>query len=665
MKLSIYGGNLPVKKRQWIISGGLSLVLIFSVLTFFVQKQNSQHSNIVKNHEASRSPASQGPDDPGSLLAVSMNSTVGVLLDEIPTAMRDRVAQSLIAKPTSFWKARANRQVLLTTYRLIFRQAYYAGQGYNLRAALPLPPESVRSITLTSTPRRATVGNPGNIHDYVLVDYTMNGTLLTDFNSPGVSEPALSNINNQWTEQFTLPVDPELIFQRTRFACMDEAQFPPTSVDSEEADSFYDDSCKVENQLSDTGCHQSELPTMSCKNALETKIGKVNTGVHFEHLAWNQTLADQSRVGPLTNMNGSNLAPEAFEMHNPRVTYRYISPGDCAVAEGCVGGTGWRRLLQFATADRNTGTKPLNIGSVDYFITGTTTLNSQYNIFEFSACHHHYHFTHYGSFSFNNNQATTNKRGFCLQSTNRFSNNEYSPLHNPYANCSYQGIDVGWVDEYKAGLPCQWIDVTDVDTSHHSVTGPLTFVSNPDGFLCEGNPVLDSQGNPVFELTTFTTSAGAPVYRPKCNFYSSQSNPNLWLSDNTDSFNVTIQGPGQGYVTSPCTRGQHGPLRNCGFQKSASTLNCTPGAQVTLSCSISGNSTPTQVVRVCESSAALHTGTACTYQDSLVTKAVDTQGTNVTFTCPVARNSQEQGGLYSIYTAALFDDDARANVTCH
>src|SRR5947208_3265168 len=66
--------------------------------------------------------------DPGALIGVGMDSTVGVLLDEVPAAMRDRVAQSLLAKPDDFWKQRAQTQVKLTTYRLVFRQFFYSGQ---------------------------------------------------------------------------------------------------------------------------------------------------------------------------------------------------------------------------------------------------------------------------------------------------------------------------------------------------------------------------------------------------------------------------------------------------------------------------------------------------------------------------------------------------------
>src|SRR5262249_11374940 len=137
---------------------------------------------------------------------------------------------------------------------------------------------------------------------------------------------------------------------------------------------------------------------------------------------------------------------EQFEIN--RVIYRYIEPTSCTLAERCVGAPGWRRLLQFTASDKNVGGLPLDIGAIDY--AHDNTVASQlidHNVYEYSTCHQHYHFTHYGTFSFGNNPATNAKRGFCLQSTNRFTNNEFGALTNPYADCSYQGVGPGWGDE--------------------------------------------------------------------------------------------------------------------------------------------------------------------------------------------------------------------------
>jgi hypothetical protein len=598
-----------------------------------------------------------GGGDPGALVRAQMSSTVGVLLDEIPSgATREALAATLLAKGNDFWMPRALRQIDLTTYRLVFRETYYQAQQGTKKMQLPLPPHDALHVTFNGPARRQTVDG----HDLVVIDYSMDGTLVTDVASPGVSEPKLALTGGTWAEPFTFPLDPELVFQRTRYACLDEAEFPPLSVDSEEVDSFYDDSCKVEKNLSQTGCHQTELPAQSCHDALVAKIGHFSTQVNFTRLAWDANAANASRLGTIVNPAGSNLTPESSEFHVNRIIYRYFPPTDCALVEQCVGAPGWRRLLQFATADRDTGSSAVNIGAVDYFNAngGATSALIQHNVFEYSSCHKHYHFRHYGEFSYNNDQSLTHKRGFCLQSTYRAANNESSPLWEPYGDCGYQGIASGWLDEYKAGLPCQWIDITTIDTSKKPVTGPLKFVSNPDGFLCEGTPVLDASGNPVFESTAFTTDTGAPVDRMKCNFF------NGWLDDNTDQYDVTIPAPGEGYITASCLHNETGPLRNCGFAQQNTVLSCGAGAPKSISCTIPAGA-GTQVVRVCDTSIALATGIPCTYQDSLGNSVVPAgAATTVTFNCPAGKDATEVGGHYAIYTGALNPGDATVAVTC-
>jgi hypothetical protein len=342
-----------------------------------------------------------------------------------------------------------------------------------------------------------------------------------------------------------------------------------------------------------------------------------------------------------------------------RVIYRYFNPSACELVEQCIGAPGWRRLLQFATADRNTGNHTLTIGAIDYELTGVggPTLNDVNHVFEYSSCHKHYHFTHYGTFSYGGDLATTTKRGFCLQSTDRFSNIEVSPLTNAFSGCEFQGVEMGWVDEYKAGLPCQWIDVTGVDTSKGPVTAPLSFVSNPDGFLCEGVPVLDANGNQVYEPTRFRTASGAVVNRPKCTFAPG------WDSNNTDSYNVTLQNPGQGYVTAPCTRGQLGPLKNCSFTAANPTVACPAGKPAKLNCRLPSGAAP-QVVRVCDYSAQLRTGIPCTQGDSLASSVVDGGNAAINYTCPAARDANEPGGMVSLYMAPVFDGDAAVAASC-
>ena len=345
----------------------------------------------------------------GALVSVKMNSQVGVLLDEIPESERDRATASLMSKPRDFWIQRAEDQIRLMTYRLVFRNGYYENES---KGALPLPPKEIWNIQFRGAPQRTTIAN----HDIVLTNYSFASTLLTDADSPGIAEPALKSIGSRWIEPFILPIDPELVFQRTGFACMNENQFPPHSVDAEEVDTFYDQEADIAGKLSIEDIHQAVMPDKSCVDALDGKIGKIKTNLIFERLPWSSSLAAKVRVGKITNPNGPDLIAEESDFKVNRVVYRHIAPDACAIVEGSVGGTGWRRLLQFGSSDRNFGAKALEIGDIDYFIKGNKSELSKRGIYKYSPCHHHYHFAHYGSLAFGS-EMTNHKMGFCLQST--------------------------------------------------------------------------------------------------------------------------------------------------------------------------------------------------------------------------------------------------------
>jgi hypothetical protein len=267
---------------------------------------------------------------------------------------------------------------------------------------------------------------------------------------------------------------------------------------------------------------------------------------------------------------------------------------------------------------------------------------------------------HYGTFSFGG-QGENAKRGFCLQSTNRFTNNEFGSLNNPYYDCSYQGVGPGWGDEYRAGLECQWLDVTGENTSSAPVTRSLSFHANPDGFLCEGNLDLDANGKLQFEATQFKTVSGAAVDRPKCNF-----TPN-WDANNVDEYDATVPVDGEGYVTQGCTHGQIGPKRNCELKKApvaSQVLSCTAGAAATVHCTGAAGSAP-QVVRVCDYSTALRTGIPCTFNEAIGNDVVNADAAlDIAITCPAARDASEPGGKVSVYAGPAFNDDQPSDVTC-
>ncbi len=133
--------------------------------------------------------------------------------------------------------------------------------------------------------------------------------------------------------------------------------------------------------------------------------------------------------------------------------YATFGPNSCAIVEGCIGAPGARTLLRF---DLRTP----NEGDGDLFMGDPTT---QTELFEYSPCHDHFHFTTYAEYRLLDaqNQVVANghKQAFCLIDIEQF-----DPNANPddVYDCGYQGIQAGWADVYHSQLPCQWVDVTGV-----------------------------------------------------------------------------------------------------------------------------------------------------------------------------------------------------------
>lgn len=594
-------------------------------------------------------------DRPGALIRLTMNSTVGVLLDEIPQESRGRVATTLLQNPDDYWQNLARQQVQLTYNRLHFRPFFYG----MLKGQLPLPPDSVWKIALSEDgPRRAMIGG----HDYVLIDYAFSSVLLSDAESPGQAEFLLGQEGGQWTEPFVLPGDPQLLLQRTGNACINESGFPPNSFDSENVSFYYDYTCTADS-AGPAGCHRSNLPSLSCLEALGARVGMVETGMEFERLPWDADLADEVRVAQVLSFGAPNLTVVGDELAVNRITYQYFPPNSCAAQEACINGDGWRRLLQFDAMVHNLGTEALNIGRV----IRSNPLNT---MFQYNSCHDHYHFANFGEFQLGTNNQPS-KQAFCVESTSRLSNNELSPLTHDFT-CSNQGIQAGWVDEYQAGLDCQWIDITDLEIDGEAMTMPLIFRFNQNGFLCEGQPVLNENGELMWEPTGERTAEGLPISRPQCEFVEG------WDSNNEGSHEMVIPAVGS-FVTAPCTQGQIGPLRNCGFilqplpplptptpttdEAAQTPLRCTPGQTVQLSCTIPADAQP-QTLRICETSAALGVGTACTFETSLVNRVIGPDGRDISFTCPFPRDANEPGGDYAFYVAPVFPEDGLAQVSC-
>ncbi|MFM2152439.1 MAG: hypothetical protein RL199_874, partial [Pseudomonadota bacterium] len=512
------------------------------------------------------------------------------------------------------------------------------------KGQLPLPPPAQWSIAIGQA-RRDTVDG----HDYVLVPYTLDTTLLAPVDEPAKADEGLATIGGVVNVDFHLPADPEHLLERTGFACMDEADFPPNSVDTENARQFFDDTCVA--GADPEGCHvTAPAPTVDCVPALKAAVGAIETAFRFERKAWDAARADAVRVGE-QKAGGAQLKALEEGVRDNRIVYRYFPSDSCAIAEGCVGGAGWRRLLQFTATVQNLGAEAAAIGEV-----GEGSPPVVNNMVSFSQCHGHKHFNHYGRFQFGNGDLQLGgKRAFCLESTSRYFNNEATPMTHPYS-CAYQGVAAGWGDDYIAGLDCQWVDVTPVDTSAPAgFTAPLSFKVNPDDFLCEGNLRRSADGTPLFEPTTFTSEDGRIENRFQCDFFPEHA------SDNAVSVPVTLPTEG-GMVTAPCGRFLAGPLRNCGFSRPDAPVACAPGAAVKVTCT-GGSADKPVAVRVCEASHVAG-GIPCTHREALATLVHAGIGSEATLTCPSVREGAETGGLAAVFVAPVVPGDDVSGVTC-
>ena len=148
--------------------------------------------------------------------------------------------------------------------------------------------------------------------------------------------------------------------------------------------------------------------------------------------------------------------------------------GNCVLdpSELCVGGAGIRKLLRFDVQVHSRGTDDIVVGDPRRLP----------ELFEYSACHGHYHFAQASLYQLLDAAgevvAIGRKQGFCLEDTNPSSASTQTPRR---YNCQFQGIQVGWSDVYPAELDCQWIDVTDVPAGDYT----LHVRWNPEGIIEE------------------------------------------------------------------------------------------------------------------------------------------------------------------------------------
>jgi hypothetical protein len=156
------------------------------------------------------------------------------------------------------------------------------------------------------------------------------------------------------------------------------------------------------------------------------------------------------------------------------ITERSFAASDCAAIEGCIRGSGTRKLLLFEVAFVNIGQGDLVIGSP----------HNNPALFEYSPCHDHHHLSSAASYGlFTSDGRSVNvarKQAFCLRDNVAYSSSS-GPSHG--YDCENQGLTAGWEDIYPKNLDCQWLDITGLPAGTYT----LRVTVNPSRVFAESN----------------------------------------------------------------------------------------------------------------------------------------------------------------------------------
>ena len=169
----------------------------------------------------------------------------------------------------------------------------------------------------------------------------------------------------------------------------------------------------------------------------------------------------------------------------------------CLVGEGCIAGYGQRDIINFST-------RIANIGDADFYLGQPDTNNNQ---FIFDQCHGHWHYVGYAMYSLydslNRPMQPGFKNGFCVMDLQ-------CPGGTAKYSCLDMGISAQCADIYATGLPCQWIDITDVPAGRYTLVVRVNWDESPDKIGRVEQRFDNNQASVCFEI--FRDSANIPSF---------------------------------------------------------------------------------------------------------------------------------------------------------
>jgi hypothetical protein len=134
----------------------------------------------------------------------------------------------------------------------------------------------------------------------------------------------------------------------------------------------------------------------------------------------------------------------------------------CDYQEGCLRGTGVRKLLKVDVGIANIGPDDLRLGDP------LNPAPGYEDLFVYSPCHDHYHMktmVAYRLLTFNYTPVCRGrKQAFCLRDNYPYTS--WAGTSSGY-HCGFQGITAGWQDVYDKSLDCQYVDITGVPSGNY------------------------------------------------------------------------------------------------------------------------------------------------------------------------------------------------------